>query len=147
MKSKEIFFWNPETTPTFWINQVSRLLMWHFEQKLRPYDIGMAYLPVLLALEENGPLLQKQLAELAHVEQPTMAALLVRMERDGLIIRKAHPTDKRASYIALSNKAEKRIPVAKEQMLEVAKKATNGIKESDNKKLISLLQLMVQNLE
>ena len=66
----------------------------------------MAYLPVAIALEENGSLLQKQLAERAHVEQPTMAALLVRMERDGLISREALPDDKRSSRISLSAKAK-----------------------------------------
>lgn len=147
MENKEDFFWKPESTPTFWINQASRLLMWHFEQKLRPFDFGMAYLPVLMALEENGAMLQKQLAEIAHVEQPTMAALLVRMERDGLILRGAHPTDKRASYISLSAKAKKRLPAVKEQMMEVAEKATAGFTDGERKLFITLLQRVVTNLD
>lgn len=147
MKNKEDFFGKPESTPTFWVNQASRLLMWHFEQKLRPFDFGMAYLPVLTALEENGALLQKQLAEMANVEQPTMAALLVRMERDGLILRGAHPTDKRASYISLSAKAKKRLPAVKGQMMEVAKQASEGFTDDERSMLITLLQRVVNNLE
>ena len=36
------------------------------------------------------------------VEQPTMAALLARMERDGVVVRTPHPSDRRSSRFALS---------------------------------------------
>lgn len=145
--NKEIIF-DPESAPTFWVNQASRLLTWHFERRLRPFDAGMAYLPVLFGLEqsESGALLQKQLAELAYVEQPTMAALLVRMERDGLIEREAHPTDKRASHISLSAKAKQRLPMVKEQILTVADQAMAGFTDAERTTLIGLLQRVVKNL-
>jgi MarR family transcriptional regulator for hemolysin len=99
MNVKKTVHWDLLSAPTFWINHASRLLMRCFEHRLRPLDFGMAYLRVAIAIEENGPLLQRHLAELAHVEQPTMAALLGRMERDGIISREPHPDDKRASQI------------------------------------------------
>ncbi|MBZ4336044.1 MarR family winged helix-turn-helix transcriptional regulator [Corallococcus sp. AS-1-12] len=139
--------WDPETVPTFWINHASRLLMRHFEQRLRPLEFGMAYLPVVLALEEHGPLLQKQLAEYAHVEQPTMAALLTRMERDGLIQRHPHPDDRRASRISLSPKARERLPEAKARLEEVADQATSGFSEKERAAFMALLRRVVANLE
>lgn len=139
--------WDPEATPTFWINHASRLLMRHFEQRLRPLDFGMAYLPVVVALEKHGPLLQKQLAEHARVEQPTMAALLTRMERDGLVEREPHPDDKRASQISLSKKARERLPQAMAQLVEVAEQATAGFSERERDTLMALLRRVVANLE
>ncbi|MEY4576971.1 MAG: MarR family transcriptional regulator [Pseudomonadota bacterium] len=147
MKVKPGTTWDPGSAPTFWINHASRLLMRHFEQRLRPLDFGMAYLPVVLALQENGDLLQKSLAEHAHVEQPTMAALLARMERDGLVSRQPHPTDKRASRIALSAKAKARVPAAKEGLAEVAERALSGLTERERATLLGLLKRVVQNLE
>jgi DNA-binding MarR family transcriptional regulator len=138
--------WDPESTPTFWINHASRLLMRQFEEHLRPLDFGMAYLPVVFALLENGALLQKELAARAHVEQPTMAALLARMERDGLIKRGAHPSDKRASEISLSAKAKSRLPSAKERLGEVAERALSGFSERERKILMALLRRVVMNL-
>jgi MarR family transcriptional regulator for hemolysin len=96
----------------------------------------MAYLPVVLALQENGSLLQKQLAEKSHVEQPTMAVLLARMERDGLIARTPHPDDKRASQIRLSAK-----------LAEVAERATAGVSDRERATLIALLRRVVGNLD
>jgi DNA-binding MarR family transcriptional regulator len=147
MKTKRTPRWDPASTPTFWINHASRLLMRRFEQRLRPLDFGMAYLPVVIALEENGPLLQKHLAEQAHVEQPTMAALLTRMERDGLISREPHPSDKRASQISLSAKAKTRLPSAKARLGEVAEQATAGFTERERATFIALLRRVVNNLD
>lgn len=146
MKKDNLF--DPESAPTFWVNQVSRLLTRHFEQRLRPFDAGMAYLPVLFGLDqsENGTLLQKQLVELAYVEQPTMAALLTRMERDGLIEREAHPTDKRASHICLSEKAKQRLPSVKEEIVAVAEQAMTGFTDEERSALICLLQRVAKNL-
>jgi len=147
MKVKVTSRWAPESAPTFWINHASRSIIRRFEQHLRPLDFGMAYLPVAIALEEDGALLQKQLAERAHVEQPTMAALLTRMDRDGLISRRPHPTDKRASMISLSAKAKARLPSAKEQLGAVAEQATSGFSERERATLIALLRRVVNNLD
>jgi len=146
MKVKTVPVWDPESTPTFWINHASRLLMRHFERDLRPLDFGMAYLPVLVPLEEEGSLLQRELAERAHVEQPTMAALLARMERDGLIARRRHPTDKRASEVSLSTKARTRLPQAKTKLAAVVARALSGLTRQECATLISLLRRVVENL-
>lgn len=139
--------WAPESLTTFWINQASRLLIRTFEQRLRPLNFGMAYLPVAIALEEKGDMQQKQLAEYASVEQPTMAALLVRMERDGLIVRRPHPVDKRSSYISLTEHARVILPQIKENLLGVVELATHGMSMEECSALISLLQRLINNLE
>lgn len=138
--------WRPELSPTFWINHASRLIMRHFERSLRPMGFGMAYLPVVMSLEEHGPLLQKDLAERAHVEQPTMAALVTRMERDGLLSRKPHPDDKRATLLSLTPKGKARLPGARDVLLEGAERALRGLSKRDRETLIALLQRVAANL-
>ncbi|APR82361.1 Transcriptional regulator, MarR family protein [Minicystis rosea] len=147
MKVKADPDWDPESAVSFWINHASRLLMRRFERSLRPLDFGMAYLPVVIALEENGALLQKELAERAHVEQPTMAALLARMERDGLIAREPHPSDKRASRISLTPKAKARVPKAKELLRKGAEQAVRGFDDRERATALALMRRVVQNLE
>lgn len=147
MKNKTLAPWDPSAIPTFWINHASRLLMRQFEQRLRPLGFGLAYLPTLMALKENGALLQKHLAEHARVEQPTMASLLARMERDGMIARDPHPDDKRASQISLSAKARRSLPTAIRQLTEIADQATAGFSEAERATLLALLRRVVKNLD
>src|ERR1700679_2036033 len=99
MKKRQQQKWDPTQSPTFWINHASRGIMRRFEERLRPLGFGMAYLRVAMALREHGPLQQKALLEHAAIEQPTMTALLKRMERDGLIKRTPDPDDARAHLV------------------------------------------------
>jgi len=119
----------------------------HFEQRLRPLEFGWAYFPVVVALKEGGRLTQKELSEHAKVEQPTMAALLARMERDGLIARESHATDKRSSWISLSAKAKARLPRAMKQLAEVVELATSGLSGGERATLIEILRRIVNNLD
>jgi len=107
----------------------------------------MAYLPVAIALEEHGPLQQKDLLRYARVEQPTMAALLARMERDRLIARKSDPTDARARLVALTPRAKSVLASVKAAMAAVVEEAMNGISEADRNVLVMSLQLVVHNLK
>lgn len=138
--------WKPVATPTFWINHGSRLIMRTFEKRLRKLGLGMAYIPVMMALEEEGPLTQTDLLARAHVEQPTMAALLARMERDGVISRDPHPSDQRASLVSLTAKAKARLPKVKESLREGAAQAMAGLSEPERATLIALLKRVVANL-
>ena len=147
MKPKRMSSWDPESAPTYWINQASRLILRHFEKSLRPLGFGMAYLPVAGALARDGALQQKELAERTRVEQPTMAALLLRMERDGLIARTPHPSDKRASLVTLTSSARERLPRARELLWEGAERATAGLTQEEQTQLRTLLQRVVKNLE
>lgn len=139
--------WAPEASPTFWVNHASRLIMRAFEQALRPLGLGMAYLPVVIALEDKGPLTQKTLAAISRIEQPTMAALLARMERDGIITRAPSAKDRRSADIALTEAGRQALPEARARMGLVVDRALAGLGGDDTGRLMALLQLIVANLD
>lgn len=138
--------WDPTSVPTFWINHASRLLMRRFEQRLRPFGLSMAYLHVALTVQEHGPLQQKDLLRFIHVEQPTMAALLKRMERDRLITRKPDSKDARAQLVMLTSRANSALVNAKDAMAEVVDEALAGVPEPERASLVKTLRLVVRNL-
>lgn len=131
--------------PTYWINQASRLLVRQFEEALRPHGFGMAYLPVIHELA-HGPKTQSELLQQIPVSQPTLTALLNRMERDGVITRQAKPGDRRASLLHLTEQAANRLPTADAAMVEVAERAMTGFTESQQSQLIDLLKTVCGNL-
>ena len=139
--------WDPQSSPTFWINHGSRAIMRRFEEKLRPLGFGMAYLPVAIAIETHGPMQQKDLLDHARVEQPTMTSLLARMERDGLIVRKADPSDARARLVSLTPRAKGVITRVKRAMSDVVESALAGIDAKEQAVLMKTLQKIVTNLD
>jgi DNA-binding MarR family transcriptional regulator len=61
-----------------------------------------AYLGVLMSLWREDGLSAVELARRAGLEPSTMTGLLDRMERDKLLMRQAHPEDRRAQCIYLT---------------------------------------------
>ena len=84
---------------------------------------------------------------MVRIEQPTMAQLLTRMERDGLIRRTDNPHDKRSSLISLTPLALKKLPQAKAVLFEGNKEALKGFTEREIKTLSKLLLRVIKNLD
>lgn len=139
--------WDPTSSVGFWINHASRMLLRAHEARLRPVGFGMSHLPVLVALEYEEALTQKELALRARVEQPTMAEALTRMERDGVVQRKPNPEDRRGSLVSLTSLARARFPEAKVELAKNEAAATAGFTEKEKELLRALLQRVVTNLE
>jgi DNA-binding MarR family transcriptional regulator len=59
---------------------------------------------VLWALHQRGPMTQRELAELIGVTPRNITGLLDALEADGFAERGRHPTDRRATLVALSGK-------------------------------------------
>lgn len=103
-------------------NWAARLFAREMDRRLAPLGLSAAYMPVFFALAAGTALSQKALAQQASVEQPTMAATLKRMERDGLILRRPDPADGRASLVSLTPAAVKKL-----RLVQAAGHEINGI--------------------
>src|ERR1700761_1851151 len=97
------------STPGHLISLAARGFARLSETRLKPLGFGVGHLPVLVALQEGRADTQRDLARFAKIEQPPMAQMLARMERDGLIRRTPDPDDGRSSRITLTERARTRI--------------------------------------
>lgn len=87
------------------------------------------------------------LARLARIEQPTMAATLTRMARDGLIVRRPDPADKRSSLIRLTPAALEHTPHILTTMMAAREELLAGFDSAEREQLVALLHRIVTNLE
>jgi len=87
------------------INHLARIFAQALAGRIKPVGLVPGQFPVLLALWQEEGLTQRELVERLDVEQATMANTLGRMERDGLIVRRPHPQDRRAQSIRLTTHA------------------------------------------
>jgi DNA-binding MarR family transcriptional regulator len=140
MQNKRNDEYAPQIFATYWINYAARHVQKRFEKCLRPLGFGLAYVGVATELEKSGSLLQRDLAKHYQVEQPTMAALITRMDRDGVVARKPHPQDRRASLISLTAKGRAKLPTVKQTLVAAAREATAELSDAETQTLISLLQ-------
>ena len=138
--------WQPRTMPAMLIAIAARILARLADARFRDLGISMSQLPVLVALKDGASLSQKELTRLAGVEQPSMAQLLARMERDGVIRRKPDPTDGRSSLISLTARTMKLIDPARAIMAQGNREALAGFNEDEIKQLVAMLHRVIANV-
>jgi len=135
------------STPGHLISLAGRGFARLSEQRLKPLGFGAGHVPVLVALQDGKASTQRDLARFAKVEQPPMAQMLARMERDGLIERTPNPDDGRSSRIVLTKTAQARLPEAIATLFEGNREALDGFSDAEEKQLANLLIRLIANLD
>ncbi len=135
------------STPGHLIGLAARGFARLSEARLKPLGFGVGHLPVLIALQEGQADTQRDLARFAKIEQPSMAEMLARMERDGLIRRTPNPIDGRSSRIALTGVARKRLPDACAVLFAGNSDALSGFTDEEAAQLVDLLTRLIANLD
>lgn len=118
-----------------------------YEARLRELGFSVGQVPVLVMLKGGNALTQSDLARFVRVEQPTMAQLLTRMERDGNIVRKPDPADGRSRLVSLTPAAEKRMPQARDILFAGEAVALAGFSKAEVATLLGLLERLNANLD
>lgn len=135
------------STPGHLISLAARGFARLSEARLKPLGFGVGHLPVLVALRDGKARTQRDLARFAKVEQPPMAQMLARMQRDGLIQRTPDPADGRSSRITLTKLAEARMPDAVAVLLRGNQEALRGFTDEEVGLLVDLLTRLIANLD
>lgn len=139
--------WNPQAMPAMQIYRVSRFLGRINEQRLRTMGFSVAHLPVFAALKDGSARSQKELTKIAQVEQPTMAQMLARMERDKLVRRTPDPRDGRVSLFSLTEAALAKLPAAREALAAGSQDVLAGFSAAEVETLLSLMRRLNENLD
>lgn len=138
---------SPAPNPMQQIGLANRGFIRLYEGRLKALGFAVAQIPVLVALKYSEGLPQAELVRIARVEQSSMAQLLGRMERDGMIQRVADPADKRSRLITLTDAVRERMPQAHAVMVQGAAQALEGFSEEEEATLLALLLRVNANLE
>lgn len=103
-------------------------------------------MPVFVALGAGEALTQRELARRAVVEQPTMAATLSRMERDGLIERRPDPADGRSALVSLTAAATEKLPLLADAVKDVNAIASSVLDKEEEERFLASLDKIIAAL-
>lgn len=129
------------------VNWAARLFTRLADRQLNPLGLAAGQMPVLIALATAGPTSQKALARAAAIEQPTMAATLSRMERDGLIGRRPDPRDGRSALVSLTARAEDRVDAVFEALSAINEHSLGTMPRAEREIFLAGLRTMIARLE
>jgi MarR family transcriptional regulator, transcriptional regulator for hemolysin len=138
--------WNPSRMPALQITRAARLLTRLSDARFKELGIGPGQFATLMTLKERGRLTQKELAQIVGVAQPSMAELLGRMERDGLIERTPDERDGRSTIVSLTAASQKKIEPVRDILAKGNAEALAGFEPVEVEALYGLLDRVIANL-
>ena len=96
-------------------------------------EFGMSYSRgrVVAALSASGPVLMRALSEAVGVTPRTITGLVDALEADGWVQRRPHPSDRRATLVALTPAAEAAFARLNRGYRSLARDLVSGIPEAD----------------
>jgi DNA-binding MarR family transcriptional regulator len=127
-------------------NHMARLFAHELHRRIRAFGLAPAQFMTLLELWERDGLTQAELVARLDVEQATMANTLARMERDGLVLRRPHPEDRRAQQVFLTDRARALEGPAKEAAGAVNAAALDGLSAAERRAFLDLAARVIANM-
>ncbi|MSP02135.1 MAG: MarR family transcriptional regulator [Acetobacteraceae bacterium] len=130
----------------FLLHDVARLLRVDADKRARAHGMTRAQWGILIWLERQPGISQKELAELLEVEPITVARLVDRLEARGMVERRPDPRDRRIWRLHLSRPAHLVLLEISEQRAEMATMVTNGVAKRSQTIMIEALVRMKATL-
>lgn len=136
-----------ETSAGYLANHMARLFARHLEARLKSHGLALGAFPALLHLWEQDGLTQRDLVDRLGIEQPTMAATLTRMERDGLITRHRDEADGRIQRVRLTARARALHAAAVTEAADLNALATRMLNDDERQQFITIMRKVIGALE
>jgi DNA-binding MarR family transcriptional regulator len=123
----------------FLLNDVGRLLRTDADRRARFHGMTRAQWGILVWLERQPGLSQRELAEILEVEPITVARLVDRLERRGMVVRRADENDRRIWRLHLTSAATPVLQEIHEYRIALTASLTDDMSPSARAHLVQSL--------
>ncbi|MFO0820848.1 MAG: MarR family transcriptional regulator [Pirellulales bacterium] len=110
------------------------------------HDITADQFVLLASLARGQAMTQRELAARMPSDPSTVRAMLVLLEKQGLITRTTHPTDSRARTVSLTEAGAKKFKAAWEAGQPVRDQLVEALSDGEAQALLSLLRRVAESL-
>ena len=114
----------------FLLHDVARLVRLEADKRARLHAMTRAQWTILIWLERQPGITQKELAQIIEVEPITVARLVDRLEKSDMVERRPDPKDRRIWRLHLRPPAHKMLREIDRQRAEIAGILTAGLDEA-----------------
>jgi MarR family transcriptional regulator, transcriptional regulator for hemolysin len=130
----------------FLLHDVARLLRVEADKRARQHGMTRAQWAILIWLERQPGISQKELSELLEVEPITVARLIDRLETRGMVERRPDPRDRRIWRLHLLTPAREVLHEIDDHRADMTRIVTDGIDEMSLETMTEALLRMKSTL-
>lgn len=117
-----------------------------FEEKITDYGAAPRYLGLLQLVDANPGQPQNKLAEAIGLQKSSMVTILDRLEKDGILQRRANPGDRRAKTVWLTVLGQSVVTDLTARAIQHEESMARGIPAADRARLLEMLGQVITNL-
>jgi len=130
------------TAPRLWlvITRSHRALNLLAERSIAGTGLGLTDFAALEALLHKGPLTISQIQEKVPLASGSMTAAVDRLEKLGLVVRKASPSDRRARVVELTREGQRLAAACYEKHASDLENLMSALSKTEMKQLHRLLK-------
>ena len=115
-----------------------------FRRRIAPLGITPDQFTVLRTLQEHHGITQRQLASLISSDPNTVASLVNRMEKAGLLNRETHEQDRRANRLGVTRRGKAKYEQARKTALVLQGEVLAGYSESERARFLEQLETIAR---
>jgi DNA-binding MarR family transcriptional regulator len=130
----------------FLLHDVARLLRVEADKRARQHGMTRAQWAIIIWLERQPGISQKELSEILEVEPITVARLIDRLEARGMVERRPDPRDRRIWRLHLLGPARDVLHEIDQHRAEITRIVTAGIDETSIEIMTEALMRMKATL-
>lgn len=111
-----------------------------FMQRMAPYDMRVVDFSVASLIAHNPGITSRQLCSTLGILPPNLVGLVNALEKRGLIVRRPHPSDGRATGLHATPEGEALMRSAESTAFDLESEVAARLTTTEHKTLIRLLQ-------
>jgi MarR family transcriptional regulator for hemolysin len=128
------------------LNVLGRDYLAALDDHMARFDIDRHYYPLTLIVHHDGQLTQKGLSEILGKDKSLIVKIIDRLTDKGFVQRQINPNDRRAHFLAPTDKAKAVMPHLLKTFEHMNKSASKGISKQDMQIFENVLAKMRENL-
>ncbi len=117
------------------------------DRRLRPLGYSRSRWMVLWHISRVAGITHSELADRLGIEAPTLVRLIDRMEKEGLLNRRASESDRRVKHLDLTAAGRKEVERIQACATDLRKEALAGLDANDISAALKILQQIRSKLE
>ena len=129
------------------VANIRNLLKNRLEKDLQEYGISPSESIIIRRLCEKDNLTQRELAKDTYFKQSSLTLLIDKLEKKGMVERRAKKNDRRAYLICITNEGKKLEQILKDASKKVEEEALKGVDKGTEEQLIQILKNIHSNLK
>jgi len=126
---------------------IARLRNRYFDKLVAPHDLTSAQVRVINLLLRQDSMSQVEIARILGIGTVAVSAQLDRMEKNGWVVRKSDPQDRRSNRVWLTEAGRAKKPFLEEGFAHLNDVAFAGLSDAEVAALVESLRKVRLNLE